>query len=151
MKSALIAAIVSAVVASGVASGATYAAMRISGKSIKPHSIPANRLVPSAIKSFTAGTATPRALAAAVNSTIDYEQTTSPVNAEDSVEADCPTGDVAISGGYGWVRGDGIIASSWRLDDGSGWKVQIGAETGAPNDGNGPAQITVYVTCDPSS
>jgi hypothetical protein len=148
VKSAIIAAVVAAL----VASGSTYAATRISGSAIKPHSIPANRLTPKAVQAFTAApTAAPRALAAAVNSTLDYEQTTAPVVADDAVQADCPAGDVAIIGGYGWVRGDGIIASSWRTADGTGWKVQIGAETGAPNDGGGPAQITVYVSCEPGS
>lgn len=148
MKNVLTAAIVAALVAGPAGA---VAATQLNGRAIKPHSIPANRLNRKAVQAFTAATApAPRALAAAVSSTIDYEQTTSPVVASDAVSTSCPTGDVAISGGYGWVRGDGQIASSWRLDNGTGWRVQIGASTGAPNDGGGPAQITVYVTCQPA-
>jgi hypothetical protein len=151
VKSAIIAAVVAALIAGPAGA---VAASKINGAAIVKHSIPANRLVPKAVQAFTAQasqTQAPRALAAAVNSTLDYEQTTAPVVADDAVQADCPAGDVAIIGGYGWVRGDGIIASSWRTADGTGWKVQIGAETGAPNDGGGPAQITVYVSCEPGS
>lgn len=150
MKNAVIAAVVAAIVAGGTGVGA---ATLLNGKQIKAHSIPANRLTAKAVQAFTAQSAStpaPRALAAAVNSTIDYETTTTPVIAGDTATAACPQGDVAISGGYQWVRGNGAIASNIYASDGSGWVVQIGDETGAPNDGGGPAQIEVYVSCEPN-
>lgn len=145
MKNVLTAAIVAALVAGATGAGA---ATLLNGKQIKAHSIPANRLTPSAIASFTKAEASPpRALAAAVNSTIDYETSTTPVVAGDTATAACPTGDVAISGGYQWTDGGGPVVSNIYLSDGSGWAVKIG-DTTSSNDGQ--AVIEVYVSCEPS-
>jgi hypothetical protein len=146
MKNAIIAAVVAAL----VSSGATIAATKISGRAIAKHSIPANRLTASAVSSFTAAPE-PRAMAAAVSSTLAFQQTAeTPVVADDSVTGACPAGDVAIVGGYRWTRGSGPVASSWRTSDGTGWQVQIGDVTSAPNDGGGPARIEVFVACQPA-
>ena len=147
MKSALIAAVVVAL----VASGGTYAATRINGAAIQKHSIPANRLTPKAVGEFTAATVqAPRALAAAVSSTLSVQQVSQPVVAADSVTASCPDGYVAITGGYQWTAGDGAISSSWLAPDGHGWTVQVGAWTGSP-DAGGSAVLAVYVSCEPGS
>lgn len=151
MKAALIAAIVAAF----VASGSTYAATQISGRAIKPHSIPANRLTTKAVKAFTAQAATvqpPRILAAAVNSTLDYEQTTTELNGQNGEQftAPCPTGDVAVGGGYQTTANVATASVTQNALDpsGSGWNVTV-ASYSATNDGSTPS-ITVYVSCEPS-
>jgi hypothetical protein len=97
MKSVITSAIVAALIAGPAGA---VAATQLNGRAIVKHSIPANRLVPSAVKAFTAQKVTapaPRALAAAVNSTLDYEQTTSAGSrSATDVTATCPAGDVAI-------------------------------------------------------
>jgi hypothetical protein len=150
MKSALIAAIVSVV----VASGSTYAATTISGLAIARHSIPANRLTSKAVKAFTAPRAqSPRALAAAVNSTLDYEQTTTDItDTPQTASAFCPAGDVAIGGGYtvdnvGSGSGSGAIENSTTPDH-TGWQV-VGSFVLLNN--GAPGTITVYVSCEPSA
>lgn len=151
MKSAVIAAIVAAF----VASGSTYAATRISGQAIVKHSIPANRLTAKAVQAFTAPTAstpTPRAMAAAVSSTLDYEETTVVLDSDHSpgdVVASCPSGYVAIAGGYNFTRGGADITNNFRTSDNAGWSVGTGTPF-APNDGGGPPVITVYVSCQPA-
>jgi hypothetical protein len=83
--------------------------------------------------------------------------------ADDAVTASCPAGDVAIIGGYNWIRGDGIIASSWRSTTGPAGKsrsVYVSCEPGtealdalrttALGIWRALAQITVYVSCEPS-
>jgi hypothetical protein len=148
MKSVITSAIVAALIAGPAGA---VAATQLNGRAIVKHSIPANRLVPSAVKAFTAQKVTaqaPRALAAAVNSTLDFEQTSSPVVAGDTVTATCPAGDVAIVGGYQWTNGSGQIASNWRLAAGNGWQVQIGSGTSSFN--SNPAAISVYVACEPA-
>lgn len=151
MRSALIAAVVAAL----VASGGTYAATRISGQAIAKHSIPANRLVPKAVKAFTAQTAAapaPRALAAAVNSTLDYEQTTANiVETPQTFTTACPAGDVAIGGGYQTsddVVGGGAMENSVTPDF-TGWTVTV-TNVSSKNDGSTPT-LTVYVSCEPGS
>jgi hypothetical protein len=146
MKSALIAAIVAAI----VSSGATYAATRIDGRTIALHSIPANRLTSKASKSFTSA-GKPRALAAAVNSTIDYEQTTSNILfTPQTFTVSCPAGDVAVGGGY---RPSDNLTSGGAIQDSvtpdfTGWSVTL-TNTASRNDGTTPT-LTVYVSCEPT-
>lgn len=150
LRTALTAAVVSAL----VASGAGYAAVKISGRSIVKHSIPANRLTASAVKTLTAGSAKasdPRALAAAVTSTIDYESTTTEITVSpQTFTVSCPAGDVALGGGYSTsddVTGGGASENSVTPDF-TGWTVTAG-NLQIRNDGSTPT-LTVYVSCAPS-
>lgn len=148
MKNAVVAAIVAAL----VSSTATYAATRINGHSITPHSIPANRLTTKAVRSLNA-TPTPRALAAAVNSTLDYEAATGDITALPStVTATCPAGNVAVGGGY--ITSQNVtgatITSNGKTPDNSGWTVTIGVGSSIQNDGNTP-QLSVNVSCEPAT
>lgn len=150
MKSAIVAAVVAAL----VASGGTYAATQINGHAIARHSIPANRLTGNAVKTFTAqkdSAPAPRALAAAVNSTLDYEQATGAIaQSPQTFTAHCPATYIAVGGGYQTsddVQGGGAIENSVTPDF-NGWTVTVG-NLSIKNDGSTPT-LTVYVSCEPS-
>jgi hypothetical protein len=148
-------AIIAAVVAAFVASGSTYAATSmINGRSIKPHTIQANRLTSRAVRSLrSSGVTAPRALAAAVNSTIDQEEATATLteSSPHTITAQCPAGDVAIAGGYNEVsNGIGFVLTSDGVSpDGTGWQI-----TAYPENTSNPADqptLSVNVSCEPSA
>lgn len=151
MKNAVIAAIVAALVSSGSTLAATH---YINGAKIKPHSIAANRLTPKALKTISKPTRSalaPKTLAAAVNSTIDYEQATSDITVSpQTFTVSCPVGDVAVGGGYQTsadVEGGGATENSVTPDF-TGWTVTVGGLE-IRNDGSTPT-LTVYVACEPA-
>jgi hypothetical protein len=143
MKSAVIAAVVAALVSGGGA----YAAVKINGHAIRPHSIPLNRLVgklPAGAQG-PQGSQGPQGLTAAVSpSAIDYVQTSTPVVTGGNptpAAANCPSGDMAIAGGYSML--DGVALDDYITPSHTGWEVLISEAVGS--------SVTVYVICEPSS
>jgi hypothetical protein len=146
MRSAIIAAIVAAL----VSSGGTYAAVRINGRAIRPHSIPLNRLaakLPAGAPGpqGTQGAQGPQGLTDAVSpSAIDYVQSSTPVvtgGDPTPAAAYCPGGEMAIAGGYSML--DGVALDDYITPAHTGWEVLIGDAVGS--------DVTVYVICEPSS
>lgn len=143
MKSAITAAVVAAIVASGT----TYAATQIDGHSIRRNSIPANRLTNTAVKRLHPS---PRLLAAAVTSTIVQESNTVSILGVPgaTVDAQCPTGDTAVGGGYSAFDVVSIsVEKSSATPDGSAWEIVIAR----PNGPNADSTLTAYASCEPSS
>ena len=108
MKSAIVA----AVVATLVAAGASSAAALINGRSIRPHSIPLNRLahLPAAGISHVR-------LVEGSNVTVDAGSATG------RAEADCPNGWTVLGGG-GYAS-EGVLYSSDESTNGRGWVVEL--------------------------
>lgn len=127
MKSALIAAVVAAL----VASGSTYAAVRINGHSIRPHSIPLNRL-----------TTLPKLrLVRVIGAPV-----TVPERSSGFATANCPSGQAAIGGGFVAVSvmdstSPVVGLASYPQPDLTGWGEEI------RNDGALPSQIQAYAVC----
>jgi hypothetical protein len=163
MKNAIVAAVIAALVASGSTLAASQA---INGRHIARHSIPANRLTPSAHKSLrgqrgargaqgpvghtgASGSSGPRGLTTAVSpSLIDTEQAEADLDTSpQTLTAYCPGGDVAIGGGYNLTQGTGDVVQSgaYNLNGVSGWVVEVvdGAGYG------GAPSLTVNVSCEP--
>lgn len=67
-----------------------------------------------------------------------YDQETADTGGNGSAEADCPSGKVALAGGYG-LSTNLIPLHSGPTNDGSGWVVDV---TGSPN-----ATFTAYAIC----
>jgi hypothetical protein len=152
MKSVITSAIVAALIAGPAGA---VAATQLNGHAIAKHSIPSNRLTAKAVKTFTAqkvSTPAPRALAAAVTSTIDYEQSTATlVSSPQTFSVACPAGDVAIGGGY--QTSDDVVSGGATENsvtpNFNGWTVTVG-NIASRNDGSTPT-LTVYVSCEPGA
>jgi hypothetical protein len=147
MKSAVIAAIVAALISSSATLAATS---HFSGKLIKIHSLPLNRIhgkLPVTKTVTVNNVPAPRVLAASVNSTLDQEQTTEDItNNSQTVTAQCPAGEVAIAGGYTTsIPVNSPINADGPTDDGTGWKVTINNAIGIG------VSLTTTVSCEPSA
>lgn len=125
MKNAIVSAIVAALVAG--ATGAAAATM-ISGRSIRPHSIPLNRLahLPAGISNVQ--------LVEGANVTVPAGSSTGEASAY------CPAGRVVLGGG-GYASA-GVLYSSDESQNGHGWTVQL--DNSAFTD---PATLAASVIC----
>jgi hypothetical protein len=153
VKSAIVAAIVAAVVGSSTAAATSW----INGRSIRPHSIPLNRLVaiprgkrgrqgrqgPQGAQGLqgsqgVAGTFDPSKVSVVVGSS------QVPGGDEGGATANCPAGAVAVGGG-GLTSGIENLQGSWPDLTGpsypTGWMVLYG------NTGSGTITVSAYAVC----
>lgn len=108
MKNAIVAALVAALVGAGAGSAATSL---INGHSIRPHSIPLNRLAkvpPAGIRA---------------TKIIDGANVTIAGNASGSAQADCPNGWLLLGGG-GYTS-SGVLFESDVASNGQSWEIQV--------------------------
>jgi hypothetical protein len=125
MKSAIIAAIVAAL----VSSGGTYAAVQVNGHSIRPHSIPLNRLAGSLLTRASTGY-------------VDI-----PAGQAGAATATCPSGSQAFAGGFRInpgvnYTGQLVPLASWPTLNETGWTFSLW------NRSNSLARIQTYATCE---
>lgn len=115
-----------------VSSGGTYAAVRINGRSIAPHSIPLNRLAhaPLAHLAFTR---------------IASEETVIEPQVYGYAKAQCPDGEQAIAGGFNLTAqlndAQVIQLGSWPFADLTSWGTFL------ENAGTTPATVQAYAVC----
>jgi hypothetical protein len=118
MRAAIIAAVTAAIVSAGAA---TAAHRWINGATIRPHSIPANRLSSKAAAQLQA--LDPKRLRY-----VDSGQASVPSGATSSATAYCSGGAKAVGGGFIIAHGveSGIDAhGSAPVPDGSGWRTVV--------------------------
>lgn len=139
MRNALIAAVVAALVASGSAMATRW----ISGRMIRPHSIPLNRLAGH----LPRGPRGPQGVAGTFDPskvTVATASSQVPAGDEGGATANCPAGAVALGGG-GLTSGiENLQGSSPHLSGSSyptGWEVLYG------NSGSGPITVSAYAVC----
>ena len=137
MKSAVIAAVVAALVASATAAGSSW----INGRSIRPHSIPPNRLAGHLPRG-------PRGHAGLIDLSKLSENSAAGVSvaagSNGYVTARCPTGSKAVGGGFYVAQGnDGAVQAmgSYPTSDLSGWSTFI------QNNASTSASISAWAVC----
>lgn len=130
LRAAIVAAVVAALVAGG---GGAFAASYISGRSIRPHSIPLNRL-----------SELPPAGLENVSRVTGREYVVQP-SLTGYAEATCPRGEIAVSGGFAvvaQVAANQIVGLvSEPMADLSGWV------SGFEDHGTTPATVVAYALC----
>jgi hypothetical protein len=141
MKAAIIAAVTAAIISAGAgAAAATW----ISGASIKPHSIPANRLTARAIAQLHGARGARGAFDPNRISYVDSGQVSVPPGATASATANCSGGAKAVGGGFIIAHGveSGVDAhGSAPVGDGSAWRTAV------VNSSVATAYIEAYAVC----
>lgn len=133
MKNAVVAALVAALVGSGSA----VAASQINGHSIRPHSIPLNRLA-----------STPARPPLRIDYSTGQEYVVQPGSTGFGL-APCPRGQMAVSGGFAVVaevNANQIVGlTSEPMAADSGWAA------GFQNTGTTPTTVIAYALCTPDA
>jgi hypothetical protein len=141
MKAAIIAAFTAAIISAGAA---TAAANWINGASIRPGSIPANRLTAGAIAQLHGARGARGAFDPTRISYVDSGQASVAPGATQAVAASCPAGAKAVGGGFLIAHGveSGVDAhGSAPTTDGAGWAVAV------VNSSVATAYIEAYAVC----